>query len=119
MDIETFCTTVYVLTDDWYKAEVEPQKRKRRGPQAEMSDSEVLTVALAGQWRVGVPWQSERGLVRYMQVHGRGMFPTMLERSGFNRRVRYLWGAFILLQQTVGGLLEEASALYECVDSLP
>src|SRR5512147_95011 len=99
MDIETFCTTVYVWIDDWYKAEIEPEKRKRRGPQPEMSDSEVLTVALLGQWRVGVSWQSERGLVRYMKTYGRKMFPGMLGRSRCNLRVRELYGVMICLQQ--------------------
>ena len=119
MDLETFFTLLYVLVDDWYKAYVQAHKPQTSGSKPTMSDSEVLTVALAGQWRVGVPWQSERGLVRYMQAHGRGMFPTMLRKSGFNARVRELWGAFILLQQAVGELLEQATAVYECVDSLP
>lgn len=119
MDLETFFTILYVLVDDWYNAYVQAHKPPTSGSKPRMSDSEVLTVALAGQWRVGVPWQSERGLVRYMQAHGREMFPMMLERSGFNYRVRYLWGAFILLQQAVGGLLASASTVYECVDSLP
>lgn len=119
MDLETFFTLLYVLVDDWYKGYVQEYKPQTSGRKPTMSDSEVLTVALAGQWRIGVPWQSERGLVRYMQSYGRGMFPTMLERSGFNRRVRYLWGAFILLQQAVGELLERASTIYECVDTLP
>ena len=47
----------------------------------EMSDSEVLTVAIAGQWRDGVPWRSERGIVRYMLKHGQSWFPRMLKRS--------------------------------------
>jgi hypothetical protein len=118
MDLETFFTTVYVLVDDWYKEQIADMKPKVGAP-AQMSDSEVLTVALVGQWRVGVPWQSERGLVRYMQAHGRGMFPTMLGKSAFNQRVRDLWGAFILLQQIVSELLDSARAVYECVDSLP
>lgn len=119
MDLETFFTLLYVLVDDWYKAYVQALKPQTGGSKPTMSDSEVLTVALVGEWRVGVPWQSERGLVRYMQAHGRGMFPTMLKRSGFNQRVRHLWGAFILLQQAVGALLDTTAALYECVDSLP
>lgn len=118
MDLETFFTTVYVLVDDWYKENIAGLKPKGGAP-ARMSDSEVLTVALVGQWRVGVPWQSERGLVRYMQAHGHAMFPTMLGKSGFNRRVRHLWGAFIVLQQVVGQLLDTNLAVYECVDSLP
>ena len=118
MDLETFFTTVYVLVDDWYKQQIAELKSTVGAP-ARMSDSEVLTVALVGQWRVGVPWQSERGLVRYLQAHGRGMFPTMIGKSSFNQRVRDLWGAFIVLQQVVRALLESVVAVYECVDSLP
>lgn len=119
MDLETFFTTLYVFVDDWYKEYVLPCKPKTAGAPPQMSDSEVLTVTLAGQWRVGVPWQSERGLVRYLQAHGRGLFPTMLERSAFNERGRYLWGAFILLQQAVGDLLHSEDDQYECVDCEP
>jgi len=55
MDLETFFTLLYVLVDDWYKVYVEGYKPPTSGSKPTMSDSEVLTVALAGQWRVGVP----------------------------------------------------------------
>ncbi len=73
MDLDTFLTTLYVLVDDWYKARIAPFMQRRKGAQQQMSDSEVLTVALAGQWRVGVPWQSERGVVRYMASERTGV----------------------------------------------
>ncbi len=88
--------------DDCYKAYIAARIHKHAGADARMSDSEVRTVALAGQGRVGVPWQSERGVVRWVNRHGRGLFPQMLQRSAFNARVRWLWGAFILLHQVVG-----------------
>jgi hypothetical protein len=119
MDLETFLTLLYVWVDDWYKFEGASLMRRHAGPALQMSDSEVLTVALAGQWRVGVPWQSERGVVRYMQKHGRGWFPTMLQRSAFNQRVRQIWGCFVRLQQVVGRWLETAETAYACVDSVP
>jgi hypothetical protein len=120
MDLDTFLTTVYVLVDDWYKEQgMEAYLKRHPGAAERMSDSEVLTVALAGQWRVGVPWQSERGVVRYMRRHGRGWFPQMLERSGFNERVRKLWGAFILLQQQLAQHWSATTMLYECVDCVP
>ena len=118
MDLETFFTTVYVLVDDWYKNEIAALKPKVGAP-GRMSDSEVLTVALVGQWRVGVPWQSERGLVRYIHAHGLGMFPHMLRSSAFNQRVRYLFGVLVRLQQVVANWLGQADDAYECVDSLP
>jgi hypothetical protein len=119
MDIETFLTTLYVVVDDWYKAELQDEMVKHAGAVAHLSDSEVLTIALAGRWQVGIPWCSERSLVRWMQEHGRSMFPQMIGRSAFNARVRWLWGAFIRLQQIAARLLEKATDLYECVDCVP
>lgn len=119
MDLDTFLTTLYVLVDDWYKAEMQDTVRRQRGPKTHMSDSEVLTVALAGQWRAGVPWRSERGVVRYMQKHGRHWFPTMLERSAFNERVRKLWRVLIALQQAFARHIGNPQALYEVVDTIP
>jgi hypothetical protein len=119
MELETFFTELYVIVDDVYKTKIRTKIHKHAGAVARLSDSEVLTIALAGQWRKGVPWDSERGVVRWINAHGRGMFPKMLERSAFNRRVRWLWGAFILLQQEVGAWLSSAQDIYECVDSVP
>lgn len=119
MDLDTFLTTVYVIVDDWYQRQGAQQMRRRIAGRLRMSDSEVLTVALAAQWRVGVPWQSERGAVRYMQQHGRCWFPTMLSKSAFNQRVRHLWGALIQFQQYLAAELESAENVYECVDIVP
>jgi hypothetical protein len=119
MDMDTFLTELYVLVDDWYKTEYGEQGRQHVGVKGQMSDSEVLAVAIAGQWRVGVTWRSERGVVRWMQAHGRGWFPKMIGRSAFNERVRTLWGLFIRLQAAVGDRLRQTTDIYECVDGLP
>ena len=58
----------------------------------------VLCLGLAAQWHSGVPWKSERGIMRYVQKHLGHLFPTVLTQSACNRRLRRLWGAFILLQ---------------------
>ena len=88
MDIDTFFTELYVLIDDWYKSEPSLHLRKQAGATQHMSDSEVLTLMIAGQWRAGVTWRSERGLLRWVEAHGRGLFPTLLKRSAFNERGR-------------------------------
>ena len=49
------------------------------GPPAQMSDSEVLCLGLAAQWRSGVPWKSERGIIRYVRKH-LGMYPPCSRR---------------------------------------
>ncbi len=119
MNLDTFMTLLYVWIDDWYKSEMVEQIQRKHGHEPRMSDSELLTVALAGQWRCGVPWQSERGVVRYMLEHGRQWFPQMLERSRFNERVRYLWAVIIKLQQALTEVLSVMESAYEVADCLP
>lgn len=85
-----------------------------------MSDSEILTVALAGMWHSGTPWRSERGVVRWMLKHGRSYFPSMVRRSAFNERVRRLWGAFLRLQQYLAEcLIDGLHDGYEVADCVP
>ena len=118
LDLETFLTTLYVMTDDWYQKVILPQLPVCGGPAPKLCDSEVLCLALAAQWRRGVPWQTERGFVRYALKHLRPFFPGMTSQSAFNRRVRRLWGAFILLQRAISGHLLTADDC-EVLDCVP
>ena len=45
--------------------------------------------------------------MRYVRKHLRYLFPTVLTQRAFNRRVRRLWGAFILLQDAVAQQLAQ------------
>lgn len=119
MDLDTFLTQLYVWIDDWYQSEMRQQVARRYGPPPRLSDSEVLTIAIAGQWGTGMPWQSERGVVRYMQSEGRAWFPQMLSRSRFNERVRCLWTVLIQLHHALAEALGAANSLYEVVDCVP
>jgi hypothetical protein len=101
LDLETFLVALYVIVDDFYQSDIKPRMPACGGPPAQMSDSEVLCLGLAAQWRSGVPWKSERGIMRYVRQHLRHLFPTVLTQSAFNRRLRRLWGAFILIQDAV------------------
>jgi hypothetical protein len=117
LDLETFLTTLYVITDDLYVECVQAQLPTTGGPEPKLSDSEVLCLALAAQWRSGVPWKTERGFVRYALAHLRPFFPGMTSQSAFNRRVRRLWGAYILIQQAVADRLwsEQNCEIMDCV----
>ncbi len=117
LDLETFLTTLYVVIDDLYKEHVLPKMPSRGGPPAKLSDSEVLCLGLAAQWRVGVPWRGERGFVRYACKHLCHLFPGMTSQSAFNRRLRRLWGAFILIGQAVAQqyVSTEECEIIDCV----
>jgi hypothetical protein len=117
LDLETFLVALYVIVDDLYQSHIAPRLPACGGPAAQMSDSEVLCLGLAGQWRSGVPWQSERGIVRYGRKHLRHLFPTVLTQSAFNRRLRRLWGAFLLIQDAVAAQLTQGT--YDVMDGFP
>ena len=104
--------------DDLYQQVIAPQMPAHGGPAPDLSDSEVLCLGLAAQWRSGVAWKTERGFLRYMVKHLRPMFPGLTTQSAFNRRLRRLWGGFILLQQAVARELLTADE-YEVMDAVP
>jgi hypothetical protein len=118
LDLETFLTTLYVMVDDLYHQQIQPRMPAQQGPPPALSDSEVLCLGLAAQWRSGVPWKTERQFVRYARAHLRPLFPDMTSQSAFNRRLRRLWGAFILIQQAVAQPLWSAQDC-EIMDCVP
>jgi hypothetical protein len=82
LDVDTFLTTLYVIVDDFCHSR--PPKR-RPGPKASLSSSEVLTLAIFARWS---RFDSERDFYRYADTKLRDAFPTLPERSQFNRSVR-------------------------------
>src|SRR5262245_40151527 len=114
LDLATFLVAWYVIVDALYQGHIQPPLPACGGPAAQTSDSEVLCLSLAGQWRSGVPWKSERGIMRYVRKHLRHLFPTVLTQRAFNRRLRRLWGAFILLQAAVAAQLTHGD--YDVMD---
>jgi len=117
LDLETFLVALYVIVDDLYQSDIEPRLPACGGPPAQMSDSEGLCLGLAAQWRSGVPWKSERGILRYVRKHLRHVFPSVLTQRAFNRRLRRLWGAFMLIQDAMAE--QRAQGAYDVMDGFP
>ena len=83
VDVDTFLTPLYVMADDFCTTSLPPEAPP--GPQTTLSRSEVVTLALCGQWQ---SCGSERGLYRYAQRHLRPAFPSLPTREQCNRQVR-------------------------------
>jgi hypothetical protein len=116
-DQDTLIVTAYVVVDDIWKERFAAAKGVRRGPKPEVSDSEVLTLALLGQW---YKRPSERRFLRYAGRRWGSYFPRLPSQSSFNRRVRELGGALAALGPEVGrqvGELAGAAPAYEAVDA--
>ena len=111
VDVDTFLTILYVMVDDFCQSH--PPKRKP-GPRASLCASEVITLSLFARWS---RFSSERDFYRYAQTNLTDAFPSLPERSQFNRLVRShteLIEAFFL---HLVALLEVRKRPYEALDS--
>ncbi len=113
IDLDTFLTTLYVMVDDvcqWRQA----QEKHKPGPQASLQRSEVITLAPFGQW---VQFPSERAFYRYAQHHLRAAFPTLPDRSQFNRLLRAHRDEIAAFGLYLVDLLHAQACPYEVLDS--
>jgi hypothetical protein len=115
MDLETFITAVFCLTDDFLRTQ--PQKLRQRGPAPTLADSEVLTIELAGAF-LGIP--TDQGLYRYFRRHHGRLFPalTRVHRTTFTRQAANPWAVKHALWRHLLAGLVPAPRLH-LVDSAP
>src|SRR5215207_9634121 len=112
LDVDTFLTTLYVMVDDLCHSHSPTPKKP--GPQAALCASEVITLAIFSRW---ARFSSERDFYRYARSCLCNAFPTLPDRSQFNRLVRYhteLIEAFVVHLVAV---LDAQRPPYEALDS--
>jgi hypothetical protein len=95
MPLSDLFVHVYVLVDDALAGGAVPVPR-RPGPAPACSDAEVLAVALV-RHLLGRP--SEAAFLEEVRREWGHYFPRLPVQSEFNRRARWLWGAFEHLRQ--------------------
>ena len=112
LDVDTFLTTLYVTLDDFCQSRA---PKSQPGPEASLCASEVVTLSIFARWS---RFNSERDFYRYADTELRDAFPTLPDRSQFNRLVRscaQLTEAFAL---HLANLLTEAQKCpYQALDS--
>lgn len=108
---DTFLTYLYVTVDEFCKGHLPPERQP--GPPAALSRSEVVTLALFGQW---AEFASERAFYRYAARRLRGAFPGLPDRSRFNRLMRAHRDAIAALGHHLAERLGAREAPYEALD---
>jgi hypothetical protein len=111
VDLDTFLTILYVIADDFCQSR---PTRKKPGPEASLSESEVITLAIFACWS---RFASERDFYRYAKVHLLGAFPTLPNRSQFNRLVRSNGDLIEEVALHLAALLDARKCPYEALDS--
>lgn len=105
IDFESLLVIIFVLVDDWYRQEGKILKGKLPGAKPEMSDSEILTLALIMDY---LPFPGETQFIGFIRANYGRWFPQLLDRSQFNRRLRKLGAMLEMLRRTwvreLGGL---------------
>lgn len=87
IDFETLMITVFILVDDWYQSEGKALKPLSPGAKPEMSDSEIITLALVMDY---LPFPGETQFIGFIRANYGQWFPDLLTQSQFNRRLRKL-----------------------------
>jgi hypothetical protein len=112
LDVDTFLTALYVITDDFCQSR--PQKEQHPGPDASLSPSEVITLAIFARWS---RFASERDFYRYASSHLRDAFPTLPDRSQFNRCVRRYLHLIEEMALHLADVMKTQRCPYEALDS--
>jgi hypothetical protein len=111
-DPETFLVEVYVLVDEYVLARC--PEAPRPGRRAALSRSEIVTLAVFGQWaRFG----GERGFWRYAEAALRPLFPGLPSRPQLNRLVRREREATAGFALWLAEALGARGAPYEALDA--
>jgi hypothetical protein len=80
IDTDAFLTTLYAMVDDFCTSRLPPKRQP--GPKASLTQSEVVTLVIFGQWS---RFQAEREFRRYARRRLRAAFPTLPHGSQYNR----------------------------------
>lgn len=112
LDVDTFLTALYVMVDDL--CQFHQTECARPGPDASLCRSEVITLATFGRWR---RFASERDFYRYANEHLREAFPTLPDRSQFNRLVRFHTADIEQMAVKLGQMMEDGSPPYQALDA--
>jgi len=87
IDIDTILTIIFVIVDDWYQNNGKKSRNGKPGCRPTFTDSEVMTLMLAGEY---IPYPGELQFVGYIRANHHALFPNLLSQSQFNRRTRNL-----------------------------
>jgi hypothetical protein len=111
LDPETFLTELYVLIDDL--CQHLPAPPPHPGPRAALDPSEVITLALFGQWE---QFPSQAAFYRYARQHLRSCFPALPSRPQFTRQLQRLHDLVAHVAVALGTELATTDHAFEIVD---
>ncbi len=117
MDLDTLIVTVFCTIDDALRAVLDRKRLRGRGPAPALTDTEVLTMEVVGEY---LALDCDRAIFDYFRRHYSHFFPALrhLHRTTFGRHSANLWKVKERVwQHLVGGL--ERDERVSLIDSFP
>jgi hypothetical protein len=113
VDLSTFIISVFCLIDERLKGRC----IRQRGPAPKLSDAEVLTIEIVGEF---LGMDTDKGIYLFFRRHYREWFPSLGEvhRTTFARQAANLWKVKELLWQELLTLTPHDGGFAIC-DSMP
>ena len=117
MDLDDFIITTFCMIDDMLKDILGSGRLRQRGPAPVLSDSEVLTIEVVGEY---LRLHQDKAIFDYFQRHYSHFFPatSTLHRTTFVRQAANLRSVKELVWQ---GILAQTSfdSEFHIIDSIP
>lgn len=114
--IEEFIIAVFCCVDDALAEVTQGQPIRAKGFAPRLSDSEVLTMEIVGEYQ-GI--DADQAIWQYFRHHWLAWFPRLGSRCAFVRQAANLWQYKALLQQHLAAELGAFSDPVHLVDGIP
>lgn len=116
MPLEEFIITVFCWVEQRVGQLLGPERLRSRGPAPRLSDTEVITMEVVGEF---LGHDGDQAIWRYFRRHWRAWFPGLGSRTSFLRQATNLWRVKQLLQERLVVELGADTAACHLLDGFP
>ena len=116
MDRDDFIIFVYCLVSDQYEAITKDRKLRKRGFSPALTDEEVMTIEICGEY-FGL--HDDKSIFKYFRKHYQAWFPALKRRTTFVRQAANLWQVKALIQNRLVRISGQADDECQTIDTLP
>jgi hypothetical protein len=116
MDRDEFIITVYCLVCEHYQVIKNTYPLRRGGFAPALSDEEVITLELCGEY---FKLATDKDLFGYFRPHYAHFFPQLTDRTLFTRQAANLWQVKAAIQRRLTQVSGQAADSIQIIDTLP
>jgi hypothetical protein len=116
MPVDEFIITVFCWVEQYVGNVMPGVKLRQRGYQPRLSDAEVITMEMVGEF---LGYDGDKAIWEYFRRHWRSWFPGLGDRTTFSRQAANLWRVKQLLQERLVAELGADTAACHLIDGFP